>query len=102
MIAAYATREVPLGDPRSLLPHEVEIFVMRELRKAGLAPSAMKVRDRTQAARQSDDYTVELGCSLRVGDKDGYVLIECRNQAAAVTRSAIELLQTKRSEERRV
>jgi restriction system protein len=95
MIAAHATREVPLGDPRSLLPHEVEIFVMRELRKAGLVPSAMKVRGRTHTPGKSDDYVVELGCSLRVGDADRYVLIECRNERAPVSPTAIEALQAK-------
>jgi restriction system protein len=84
-----------LGNPRSLLPHEVEIFVTRELRKAGLAPSAMKVRDRALAAGKTDDYTVELGCSLRIGDGDRYVLIECRNQPALVGTTAIEALHAK-------
>jgi hypothetical protein len=78
-----------------LLPHEVEIFVMRELRKAGLEPSAMKVRERTRAPGTSDDYAVELGCSLRVGDADAYVLIECRNERAPVSASAVEALQAK-------
>ena len=84
-----------MGNPRSLLPHEVEIFVTRELRKAGLAPSAMKVRDRELAAGKTDDYTVELGCSLRVGDSDRYVLIECRNHPDPVGTPAVEALHTK-------
>ncbi|HJU67187.1 MAG TPA: restriction endonuclease [Gemmatimonadaceae bacterium] len=84
-----------MGDPRSLLPHEVEIFVTRELRKAGLAPAAMKVRDRELAAGKTDDYMVELGCSLRIGDSDRFVLIECRNQAVPVGTVAIEALHTK-------
>jgi hypothetical protein len=89
------TREVPLGNPRSLLPHEVEIFVMRELRKAGLVPSGMKVRDRIQSPGKSEEYTVELGCSLRVGESDRYVLIECRSELGPVTAIAVEALQTK-------
>ena len=84
-----------MGNPRSLLPHEVEIFVTRELRKAGLAPSAMKVRDRELIAGKTDDYVVELGCSLRVGDSDRYVLIECRNHPETVGATAIEALHTK-------
>ena len=84
-----------MGNPRSLLPHEVEIFVTRELRKAGLAPSAMKVRDRILTAGKTDDYTVELGCSLRIGDSDCYVLIECHNRPAPVSTTAIEALHTK-------
>ena len=84
-----------MGNPRSLLPHEVEIFVTRELRKAGLTPSAMKVRDRIVAAGKTDDYTVELGCSLHLGDSDRYVLIECHNRPAPVGTTAIEALHTK-------
>jgi hypothetical protein len=94
-IAAHVTREVPLGDPRSLLPHEVEIFVVRELRKAGLDPTAMKVRERTRAPGGSDDYTVELACSLRIGDADRQVLIECRNERAPVSPAIVETLHAK-------
>jgi hypothetical protein len=87
-----------LGDPGSLLPHEVEIFVVRELRKAGLEPSGMKVRERAQAPGKSNDYMVELGCSLRVGDTDRYMLIECRNERAPVSTTAVEALQAKVSQ----
>ena len=82
-----------MGNPRSLLAHEVEIFVTRELRKAGLAPATMKVRDRRHAAGKSDDYVVELGCSLAVGDSDTFVIIECRNESTAVSTAAVEALQ---------
>jgi Restriction endonuclease len=92
---AGCSREVLLGDPRSLLPHEVEIFVTRELRKAGLVPSAMKVRDRVEAPGGGGGYIVELGCSLRVGDGDPFVVIECRNASAPVTVAGMEALQTK-------
>jgi Restriction endonuclease len=84
-----------LGDPRSLRPHEVEIFVVRELRKAGLDPSAMKVRERTPASGGSDDYAVELGCSLRIGDVDRQVLIECRNERAPLSATAVETFHAK-------
>jgi hypothetical protein len=94
-IAAYLTHEVPLGDPRSLLPHEVEIFVVRELRKAGLEPSAVKVRERTRASGGRDDYLVELGCSMRMGDGDRQVLIECRNERTPVSAALVEGLHAK-------
>jgi restriction system protein len=84
-----------VGDPRSLLPHEVEIFVVRELRKAGLEPKAVKVRERTRAADTSDDYVVELSCSLRIGDADRDVLIECRNHRAPLDAGAVETLHAK-------
>ena len=84
-----------MGNPRSLLPHEVEIFVTRELRKVGLAPSAMKVRDRVMTAGKTDDFMVELGCSLHLGDSDRYVLIECHNRPTPVSTTAVEALRAK-------
>ena len=84
-----------MGDPRSLSAHEVEIFVTREMRKAGLDPSALKVRERTRASGKSDDYMVELGCSLRIGDADRYVLIECRNESAPIAATTVEKLHGK-------
>jgi hypothetical protein len=84
-----------LGDPRSLLPHEVEIFVVRELRKAGLDPAGMKVRDRTRGSGGPDDYAVELLCSLRIADSDRRILIECRNEPAPIARTLIEALHDK-------
>jgi hypothetical protein len=77
-----------------LLPHEVEIFVVRELRKAGLEPTAVKVRERTHAEK-SDDYVVQLGCSLRIGDVDRDVLIECRNERAPITNNTVETLHAR-------
>jgi hypothetical protein len=84
-----------LGDPRSLLPHEVEIFVVRELRKAGLEPSAVKVREKTRPSNDSDDYLVELSCSMRIGDSDRQVLIECRNERKPLGVTAVEALHAK-------
>jgi hypothetical protein len=92
MIAAQLRREVRLGDPRSLLPHEVEIFVVRELRKAGLEPTGVKVRDRREPKGGDGDYVVELGCTLRIGDADRSVLIQCRNERAMVTPALVEAL----------
>lgn len=82
-----------MGDPRSLLPHEVEIFVVRELRKAGLEPTTVKVRDRTEP--KGGDYVVELGCALRIGDADRTVLIQCRNERATVTPTLVEALHAR-------
>ncbi len=84
-----------MGDPRSLLPHEVEIFVVRELRKAGLEPSGVKVRERTGPAGGSGDYSVELVCSLRIGDADRQVLIECRNARTPASDTFVETLHAK-------
>ena len=84
-----------MGDPRSLLPHEVEIFVVRELRKAGLDPAGMKVRDRTRGSGGPGDYAVELLCSLRIADSDHRLLIECRNEQAPLTAPLVEALHAK-------
>ena len=84
-----------MGDPRSLLPHEVEIFVVRELRKAGLEPTSVKVRDRTEPKGGGGDYVVELGCGLRIGDADRSVLIQCRNERALTTPALVEALHAK-------
>ena len=84
-----------MGDPRSLLPHEVEIFVVRELRKAGLDPTAMKVRDRTRGSGGPGDYAVELLGSLRIADADRRLLIECRNEPAPVSAAIVEALHEK-------
>ena len=84
-----------MGDPRSLLPHEVEIFVVRELRKAGLEPSAIKVRDRSRTPGEGDAYRVEMGCSLHIGDADRQILIECRNEPVPVGSAAVDALHAK-------
>jgi hypothetical protein len=84
-----------LGDPRSLLPHEVEIFVVRELRKAGLEPTAVKVRDRQERKGGDGDYVVELGCGLQIGDADRSVLIQCRNERVMATPALVEALHAK-------
>ncbi|MGQ0713674.1 MAG: restriction endonuclease [Gemmatimonadaceae bacterium] len=86
-----------MGDPRSLLPHEVEIFVVRELRKAGLEPTGVKIRERTEPARGSGDYIVELGCTLPIGDKAEFFIIECRNASAAIPAAIVEALHAKLS-----
>jgi hypothetical protein len=84
-----------LGDPRSLLPHEVEIFVVRELRKAGLEPTSVKVRDRTEPRGGDGNYIVELGCGLRIGDAERSVLIQCRNERAMAAPALVEALHAK-------
>ena len=87
-----------MGDPRSLLPHEVEIVVVRELRKAGLEPTTVKVQDRTESKGGGGDYVVELGCGLRIGDAERSVLIQCRNERAMATSALVEALHAKLAE----
>jgi hypothetical protein len=112
-----------MGDPRRLLPHEVEIFVTRELRKAGLELAGLKVRARVRlseqapppkssarsgpksllrpesdpegAKRSDDDYAVEISAVVRVEGAERRVLIECRNEARPVRADAVEALSAK-------
>ena len=77
------------------MSHEVEIFVVRELRKAGLEPSAVKVRERMEPARGSGGYAVELICALRIADSEQTVLIACRNEQAPLTPVTVEAIHGK-------
>jgi hypothetical protein len=78
-----------------LRPHEVEIFVVRELRKAGLEPTRVKVQDHTEPRKGDGDYVVELDCGLRIGDADRSVLIQCRNERAVTTQALVEALHAR-------
>jgi len=68
---------------------------VRELRKAGLDPAGMKVRDRTRGSGGPGDYAVELLCGLRVANSDRSILIECRNEPAPIAAALIEALHAK-------
>jgi hypothetical protein len=80
-----------MGDPRRLRPHEVEIFVARELRKAGVELSGLSVVSRVQVdKRDEDNFIVDLSGVLRVKDADRAMLVECRNQRDPVRREDVE------------
>lgn len=85
-----------MGDPRRLLPHEVEILVARELRKAGLELAATKVLTRTRLSEKGDDeYAMEISGMLRLADADHRVLVECRNVQQPVRADAVQALIAK-------
>jgi hypothetical protein len=69
-----------MADPRHVRPHELEILVARELRKAGLevAPPRTLSR-RALSGRDESDYVVELSAVITRGDVSRTALIECRN-----------------------
>jgi restriction system protein len=85
-----------MGDPRRLRPDEVEIFVTRELRKAGLELSKLKVRAREQLSKEKDDeYSMELSGLLRVGGADCNLLVECRSERSPVRLEAVQALSAR-------
>src|SRR5919202_4065447 len=88
-----------MGDPRRLLPHEVEILVARELRKAGLELASVKECGRTRlSAKGDDEYAVELGVVTRVDGAECRVLVECRNEGRPVRADAVRALHARLAE----
>ncbi len=85
-----------MGDPRRLRPDEVETFVVRELRKAGLQLSKLKVLARKPLSKERDEeYSMDLSVLIRVGDADRGVLIECRSEHNPVRSEAVLALSTR-------
>ena len=90
-----------MGDPRRLRPDEVEIVVARELRKAGMELSKLKVRARTPLSKGHDDeYAMELSGFIRVGGTDRPVLVECRNERQPARADAVRALSAKLAEQK--
>ena len=84
-----------MGDPRRLRPDEVEILVARELRKAGLEVSGLRVRGRTALSEDQGEYAVEITGVVRVDDADRRVLVECRNERQPVGPESVLALDAK-------
>jgi hypothetical protein len=61
---------------------DVEILVARELRRAGLALSGLHVRRRTPLAEPEGRWTMLLEGRLRVGEREGGLLVECHDRSA--------------------
>jgi hypothetical protein len=68
----------------SLSQGDLEILVSRELRKAGLALSAMHVRRRTPLPEAEGRWTVLLEGRLRIGDGEASLLVECHDRVAPI------------------
>jgi hypothetical protein len=82
-----------VGDPRHVRPDEVEILVARELRKAGLALSELRVLQR--AARAPNDaaqYVMRLTGTGNPGRGETEVVIDFRNEAAPVSAELVRAL----------
>ena len=87
-----------MGDPRRVRPHEVEILVARELRKAGLEVTSL--RRGAGTLPDGDEYSLELyGTIVREGTPAGLV-VQFRNHAAPVTRDDITALASMSGETR--
>lgn len=85
-----------MGDPRRLLPHEVEILATRELRKAGLALSALRERSRARLSRRGgEEFAVELTGALTLGGVEHRLLVECRSELHPVRAEAVHALHAK-------
>jgi hypothetical protein len=85
-----------MGDPRHLRPDEVEIFVTRELRKAGIDVSGLKVNARDQRTEGgAEGFTIEMSGVMRVRDVNRPMLIECRNQRDPVRPAEVEALHAR-------
>ena len=85
-----------MGDPRRLRPDEVETFVVRELRKAGLVLSKLKVLARQRLSKDKDEeYSMDLSVLISIGGADRGVLIECRSEHNPVLAEAVLALSTR-------
>lgn len=86
-----------MGNPRQIRPDEVEIVVTRELRKAGVGLSSVRVLSRRAlAANDATGYVMELAGMTSSGGASGAasraVLIEFRNELPDVDITAIRAL----------
>ena len=90
-----------MGDPRRLRPDEVEIVVARELRKAGVPLATLRVTARHSAMPNDPDaFVLELagvasGPEPEAGNRP--VLVELRNESAAVGLDAVQALAARHS-----
>jgi hypothetical protein len=85
-----------MGDPRRLRPYEFEILAARELRKAGIELSTLKVHERTPLSKGSEDeYAMELTGLMRVRGADRPVLVECRSERQPVRPEAVRALSAR-------
>ena len=82
-----------MGDPRRVRTDEVEILVARELRKAGLAVSELRVLQRATRARDDPpQYFMRLTGTGNAGRGETEVVIDFRNEAAPVSAELVRAL----------
>jgi len=82
-----------MGDPRDVRPDEVEIIVARELRKAGVALSRVRVLARRALTPKDDsEYAIDLVGTTSGGAPTRDVLVEFRNEARVADVAAVTAL----------
>jgi hypothetical protein len=82
-----------MGDPRHVRTDEVEILVARELRKAGLAVSELRVLQRATGPRDDPaQYFMRLTGTGNAGRGETEVVIDFRNEAAPVNAELVHAL----------
>jgi len=85
-----------MGNPRDVRPDEVEIVVARELRKAGVALSRVRVVTRRALAKDdADAYAIDLAGTTSEDTAGRDVLVEFRNEAVDVDLAAIAALRAR-------
>ncbi len=70
-----------MSDPRTLTPDACEILVVRELRRAGIAPVALR---RSAVSTSDDGWRFDLTGRLEAYGRTWSTLIECRNTGVAL------------------
>lgn len=78
--------------PAALTQGDVEILVARELRKAGLALSPLRVRRRLPLEGEEGRWTMLLEGRLHVDGADAPLLVECHDRAAPVAAAPVRAL----------
>jgi hypothetical protein len=82
-----------VGDPHHVRTDEVEILVARELRKAGLALSALRVLQRaTRAPGDAVQYFMRLTGTGDAGRGETDIVIDFRNETAPVSADLVRAL----------
>jgi hypothetical protein len=82
-----------MGNPRDIRPDEVEIVVARELRKAGVPLSNVRVLSRRAlAADDASEYAIDLAGLASGASAGRAVLVEFRNEASEVTLASMAAL----------
>ena len=84
-----------MGLPANLRPDEAAVFVTRELRKAGLEVSDVRVRS-TERAKKGDDWIVEMTAGIETGEGPRVALIVCRRDTGPVAAPAVDALAKRR------
>lgn len=88
-----------MGDPRGIRSDEVEIVVARELRKAGLPLTSLRVLSRyAPTVDDGGSFTIELagvtpGAAAGAANRD--VVVEFQNDTDIVTVDAVRALRTR-------